>query len=230
MSAIAKTLKRIFSIGRPVFRRSYFPEEEKIIYTTFFENRKSYKGFYIDVGAQHPYRFSSTLPFYQREWKGMNIEPAPAALSLFEIFRKGDINLNLGVSLTGGIRPFYCFKDPALNSFSSEKSAHHAAAKQYAVTEVVDVNTMPLAQLLDRFLPAGTTIDVLNIDTEEYDLEVLRSNDWNKYNPLFIMIEVVITQEHLMETEIYKYLLARNYELINKTSRICFFKLTTPVK
>ena len=90
---------------------------------------------------------------------------------------------------------------------------------------MIDVNTIPLLQVLDEYLPKGTTIDLLNIDTDEFDLEVLKSNGWNKYYPLFIVIESHITTEHLKKSEIYEYLAGKNYELAAKTKYASFFKL-----
>ena len=78
---------------------------EDIIRLLFLGGPKQYKGFYIDAGAQHPYRFSSTLTLYRRGWKGINIEPTPDAMSLFKIFRRRDINLNVGVRAESGWFP-----------------------------------------------------------------------------------------------------------------------------
>lgn len=230
MRTIIKALKKRFPIDNFFFHRSYSQEGEDMIYRSFFENRKQYKGFYIDVGAHHPYRFSNTLHFYHSGWRGINIEPTPGAIKMFKIFRKRDINLNIGVSTDTGILPFYCFNEPALNSFSQDISEHKAATTRYKINTIIKVKTMPLAQVLDEYLPAGTTIDLLNIDAEGFDLEVLKSNDWNKYVPLFIMVEVGIMLEHLTESEIYNYLSDRNYELVAKTSRTSFFKLKTMAK
>ncbi|WP_211321611.1 hypothetical protein [Pedobacter cryoconitis] len=74
MKALIKTLKKTFPIDKFFFHRSYSQEGEDMIYRSCFENRKHYKGFYIDVGAHHPYRFSNTVHFYQNGWRGINIE------------------------------------------------------------------------------------------------------------------------------------------------------------
>lgn len=36
------------------------------------------KGFYIDVGANDPVQYSVTKAFYERGWRGINIEPIDA--------------------------------------------------------------------------------------------------------------------------------------------------------
>ena len=93
MKALIKTLKKTFPIDKLFFHRSCF------------ENRKHYKGFYIDVGIHHPYRFSNTVNFYQNGWRGINIQPTPGVIRLFNIFRRCDININIGIDITAGILP-----------------------------------------------------------------------------------------------------------------------------
>lgn len=60
------------------------------------------KGFYVDVGAHHPFRFSNTYYFYKRGWSGINIDAMPNSMALFKRFRPRDINIECGVSYTGG--------------------------------------------------------------------------------------------------------------------------------
>jgi FkbM family methyltransferase len=228
MKALIKALKKTFPIDKFFFHKSYSQEGEDMIYRSYFENHKHYKGFYIDVGAHHPYRFSNTAHFYQKGWRGINIEPTPGAIKLFKIFRRRDINLNIGIDSTAGTLPFYCFNEPALNSFDKEIStARSETNTKYKITNVINIKTMPLEQVLATYLPEGQIIDFLNIDAEGFDLEVLKSNNWDKYIPLFIMVEVGIDIQNLAGSEIYNYLLARNYELVAKTGRTSFFKLKT---
>lgn len=91
---------------------------------------------------------------------------------------------------------------------------------------------MPLAEVLDKYVPPGKIIDLMTIDAEGLDMAVLQSNNWDKYVPLFIIIEITETIEQLTSTEVYGYLTKKNYELVAKTLRTAFFKLkhteTTP--
>ena len=195
-----------------------------MIYRSFFE-RKNYNGFYVDVGAHHPYRFSNTMHFYNNGWKGINIEPTPGAIRLFNIFRHRDINLNLGITSNAGILPFYCFAEPALNSFSLEYSENRSAATtQYAIVKTIPVETIPLSQVFDKHLPPGQLIDFLTIDAEGLDMEVLQSNNWNKYLPLFVMVEACLDIQMVTQSEIFHYMIARNYKLVAITARTLFFK------
>jgi FkbM family methyltransferase len=232
MSTLIKQLKTRFPVDKFFFHRSFSQEGEDMIYRSFFDTRKHYKGFYIDVGAHHPSRFSNTRYLYNKGWNGINIEPTPGTLPLFNIFRSRDINLNIGIAEEAGELPFYCFNDPALNSFSKEMSDDREANTRYFIKEIKKVKTMPLAEVLDKYVPPGKIIDLMTIDAEGLDMAVLQSNNWDKYVPLFIIIEITETIEQLTSTEVYGYLTKKNYELVAKTLRTAFFKLkhteTTP--
>jgi FkbM family methyltransferase len=226
MKSLIKALKRTFPIDQFFFHKSYAQEGEDLVYRSFFENRKGYKGFYVDVGAHHPFRFSNTLRFYHQGWSGINIEPTPKAIKLFRTFRKRDINLNIGIDLQEGTLPFYCFNEPALNSFSKEIAEHKAANTRYRIKEVIPIKTMPLAKILNQYLPAAQTIDVLNIDAEGLDLRVLQSNNWDRYKPVFILVEAALDLRDVTSSEVYMYLTDLNYELVAKTMRTLFFRLS----
>ena len=57
-----------------------------------------HKGFYIDVGAQDPVFDSVTNAFYERGWRGINIEPLQQWFDRLTAYRPDDINLQLAAS------------------------------------------------------------------------------------------------------------------------------------
>jgi len=206
--------------------KSYSQEGEDMVLRSFFEGKKKYKGFFVDVGAHHPYRYSNTLHFYQQGWRGINIEPTPGAIKAFNIFRRHDINLNIGISEKKEKLTFYCFNEPALNGFSKEVSLErNSGANPYFITKEIEVETYPLAEVLDTYLPAGQKIDFLSIDVEGLDLQVLESNNWTKYKPDHILVEDRIDFDNLLESEVYRYLKEKGYQLVAKTFRTLLFKL-----
>ena len=52
---------------------SYSQEGEDMVLARYLEGQKN--GFYVDVGAHHPFRFSNTYHFYLKGWHGVNIDP-----------------------------------------------------------------------------------------------------------------------------------------------------------
>jgi hypothetical protein len=93
-------------------RISYSQDGEDRVLQSFFETRNKYKGFYVDIGAHHPYRFSNTAIFYAKGWSGINIEPTPTLIQAFYKYRKRDINLNIGIAEQNGKITFLCLANP----------------------------------------------------------------------------------------------------------------------
>ena len=92
-------------LGRRAYMNpSYSIEgEDRIVRALLWE--KHDKGFYVDVGAHHPFRFSNTYLFYTQGWSGINIDATPGSMKAFNKYRPRDINLEVGVGRgrkTGG--------------------------------------------------------------------------------------------------------------------------------
>ena len=225
MFNLKKSILKYFPVDRYLSKHSYSQEGEDMVLWSFFEAMKNYKGFYIDVGAHHPYRYSNTLFFYKKGWRGINIEPTPGAIKPFKMLRPGDINLNIGISSKHESLLFYCFNEPALNGFSKEMSEERDnVSDRYRITQKIEVSTFPLSDVLNDYLPEGQQIDFLSIDVEGLDLEVLKSNDWGKYKPTFVLVEDRIDFENILSSEVYSYLKKQGYQLVSKTLRTLFFK------
>lgn len=87
--------------------------------------------------------------------------------------------------------------------------------KDYGEPQKQMIDVLPLRELLDRYLPTGTPIDLLNIDIEGFDLQALESNDWNKYRPKMICIETHdMDVNRPSENATFRYLQAAGYHMI----------------
>jgi len=154
-----KLFKKIFekkSDPNFEFKKSYSQDGEDMLLSAFFDDMGGRnKGFFIDIGALHPFRFSNTAHFYEKGWNGINIEPTPDAMALFEKHRKRDINLNIGIGETRDELTFYCFYEPALNSFSKELSEERDRTTNFKIRETKQIQIFPLSEVLDRHLEEG---------------------------------------------------------------------------
>ena len=166
---------------------SYSQEGEDLILQRMFDGQQA--GFYVDVGAHHPRRYSNTHIFYRRGWKGINIEPNPQAMRLFARQRSRDCNVQLGVAEQAGSMTYHEFDEPALNTFDEKLAAWRSANTRYRVVGRREIPVQPLAGILQRHLPANQSIDFLSIDVEGLDLAVLRSNDWRQFRPRCVLAE-----------------------------------------
>jgi hypothetical protein len=66
---------------------SQFGEDRFLL--RYFRDQTS--GFYVDVGASHPFSFSNTYLLYERGWRGLNLEPAPDDFALLQRHRPRDV-------------------------------------------------------------------------------------------------------------------------------------------
>jgi FkbM family methyltransferase len=224
MISVKKLILKYIPIDKFQSKHSYSQEGEDMVVQSFYDGKKKYKGYYVDIGAHHPYRFSNTLYFYKKGWKGINVEPTPSVIKLFKIFRSRDINLNIGISSKKEKLKFYCFNEPALNGFSKELSEdRNNTSEKYKIIKELEIETYPLAEVLDKYLPDGQQIDFLTIDVEGLDMQVLLSNNWVKYKPLHILVEDQLDFENPKNSEIYTFLGKQGYQLVAKTLRTLFF-------
>ena len=170
-------------------RRSYAQEGEDLILDRIFG--ASTTGFYVDIGAHHPVRFSNTFLFYKRGWHGICIDPSPDTAKLFKKVRPRDIALEMGISDCEKSLTYIVFDEPALNTFSEELADQRVKQTSYQIVDKRQVLVYPLSKVLDEFLIDKSSIDFMTIDVEGLDLEVLRSNNWNKYRPRCVLAEAL---------------------------------------
>ena len=194
---------------------SYSQEGEDMILRRIFDSEE---GFYVDVGAHHPKRFSNTYFFYKKGWKGINIDAQPSSMKLFNKIRPRDINIEKGISDSTRNLDYYMFDEPALNSFSKEISKKRNDVNNFNIVDKRVLKTTTLANIFEKYLPKNQQIDFLSVDVEGLDYNVLKSNNFNKYLPKVITVEILeSTYEGLIENEIVCFLKKHNYEIISKT-------------
>lgn len=161
---------------------------EDVILWHFLRDKR--EGFYVDVGAHHPYFLSNTARLHNfNGWTGINVEPDERLFQEFLRVRPKDINLCCGVGATDGVQKMAIFEEAAVNSFDAESVRVQIAHAGRVPKEWREVPVRTLRGILDEHLPAGRTIDLLNVDAEGLDLVVLESNDWSRYRPGIVLVE-----------------------------------------
>ena len=157
-------MKHIQSVIKKIFKKDpnmepnlcYSQNGEDLILNRFLNNKK--EGFFVDIGAHHPIRFSNTYLFYKKGWSGINIDAMPGSMILFNKLRPKDINIEKGVSLENENIMFYQFNESALNTFS-KKEAFSKNKDGYKIikSNLVEVDT--LENILNKYMPLNTKID-----------------------------------------------------------------------
>lgn len=190
-SHLAKKAREPFLPGMDFSQRSFAQEGEDLALSRALDGTDA--GFYVEVGAHHPFRFSNTYLFYRRGWRGICIDPLPGTKELFEKHRPRDIAIEAGVSQVSGSLTYYMFNEPALNTFEKDLANQRDGLRNYRIINRKNIATLPLSDILDKNVKSKQEITFFSIDVEGFDLDVLKSNNWIKYRPKIIVIECLKT-------------------------------------
>jgi FkbM family methyltransferase len=155
--------------------------EDKLL--DFFWPERS--GFYIDVGAYHPWKESNTFKLYLRGWAGLTIEPNPDMAPLFRRMRPRDTHLALGVARRNASLTYYRFSNPHYNTFDPERARRFRDRMSCEQTEVA---CAPLSEIVSRHC-ADVPLDLLSVDCEGHDHEALTTLDWERTRPTVVIVE-----------------------------------------
>jgi FkbM family methyltransferase len=191
--------------------------EDALVYKICHDYLTIFQGFYIDVGAHHPFALSNTYLLYQSGWKGINIDAMPGSMTLFNEHRPRDINIEMGVSLRRGSLRFSMFDDPALNGFLSDDMVQAHLNRGVRLIEQKSIECEPLNMILEKVGPLPP-IDLLTIDAEGSDLEVINSHDFIQHRPKLILTEILGTSDmvSVIGSEVAQTLTAKGYKLFSR--------------
>jgi len=153
----------------------------------FFPNY-TYKGVFIDVGANHSEWMSSSWHFEMSGWNVVCIEANPKCIEELKSGRKHVLNYAAFSK--------NCTK--TLLIYGGEKGAGGQASytglegfvRGHKGREVkVEVEARTLNWILTTYFPKITFIDILSIDVEGAEIEVLKGFDLEKWLPKVIVVE-----------------------------------------
>ena len=201
----------------------YSQEGEDIILDKIFKGKSN--GYFVDVGAHHPTRYSNTYKFYRKGWTGINIDALPGSMDPFNTQRPKDVNLEKAIAQTEREIPFYIFNEPALNTFSEKEAKKKDGLRDFKIIETKIIKTCTLQSILEQYVPKDKKIDFISIDVEGFDFEALRSMDIATYRPEVFLIEVLNGNiEDIVNSDpMHHYLVEYGYRFFAKTFNTLFF-------
>ena len=145
-------------------------------------------GRYIDIGASDPTALSVTRAFYDRGWRGLNVEPLPEVAEQLRLARPGDMVVQAAVAETAGTRRFHrvvAAGQTGLSTLDAAEAARHAG--QGAAVEALDVPVTTLAELCRTF--GDGPVHFLKIDVEGGEAAVLAGADFTLTRPWIVLLE-----------------------------------------
>lgn len=144
------------------------------------------KGFYIDVGANDPVEDSVTKAFYDRGWRGINIEPVPSHWRDLIAARPEDINLQCAVGSEDGALDLWESDVRGWASGSPDVIAQHEAEGHTGKMINVPVHTLTDICAAHR---ANGDIHFLKIDVEGFEAAVIEGMDFSRFRPWILVVE-----------------------------------------
>jgi len=205
-------------------KKSYAMDGEDIAIQKYVKHTNN--GFYVDIGSHHPLQRSNTYLLYQTGWHGINVDINDFTLDLFNHLRPDDINIQSAISDYNGYIDFYYQKN-----FSQLNTTDINWAKENFRNnfQTKKIKCQTFNNLLDQTKYKNQKINFLNIDVEGAEMKVLKSLNFNKYNPEVICIEI-LGYRHLSNSEkeskiksdeVYKFLLEKSYKKVWSGSSYC---------
>lgn len=181
------------------------------------------RGFYVDLGAHHPYRFSNTAIYSLKGWSGINIDAEPGSMESFRRHRPHDVNLELAISSRETERLFYRYNEPALNGIDCDRQSELANTR-FRLTDKIQLTTRTLFSVLREYCPQLPKPNFLSVDVEGHDLEVLQSNDWELFPFEWVLAELSVQDVlSIGESAVVSFLRDKGYRLRAFTGRTGIF-------
>lgn len=152
------------------------PQLEKI-YSAYFKE----KIFFVEVGAFDGMWYSNT---WGMGWDGILIEAHPDFAAQCKLVNPHQTVINAACGDKEGTIDLYEYGE-----VSTVKLSHWT--KQWGINENTKKITVPLKTLNSILEENGvTTFDLLVVDVEDFEIEVLKGFDVDKYKPKMIIVEL----------------------------------------
>lgn len=186
-----EVLERLENGGFISFSQNY----EDVILRRIFNSKN--KGTFVDVGSFHPFYNSNTYYFYNKGWRGLNIDMDEENINKFVSLRSEDLNLNIPISDKNEIIETYLIQNSSRSSIIKEIANINLKKDEVVVT------TKQEARTLNAVLESNNIndIDFVSIDVEGAEDKILSGFDIEKYSPKIIIVESVFPQSSEVNSE-----------------------------
>ena len=187
---------------------------DKIVCDMF---KKKKKGIYIDIGGHHPLINNNTYLLSKRGWRGINIDLDFNSIDMFNFFRGSDHNKKIALSNFKGFSNLYFFHNRAAKNTLSKGSSKGAKKIKRIEVDTLDNVIKDCKFKIDE-------IDFLSIDVEGNELNVLKGLNFKKFKPKVVVLEYIKPSikefyyhkiENIINSKMYKFMIKKNYKLVN---------------
>ena len=182
------------------------------------------KGYYVDVGCNHPEKWSNTYLFYVHGWNGLLVDANQDLVDACRRRRRLDVAECCLLGEEDGEGEIAIYDEHALSSAVSDHNVERRGMAR--LLETRRIRKITLTRLLEQN-NAPSDIDFLSIDVEGMDLMVLRGLDLNRYHPKLIAVEdASFVPLRPSESPVVQFLVHRGYRLYSHVHPTLFFLAT----
>ncbi len=162
-----------------------------------------HNGFYIEAGAYDGLFQSNTKILEEKlNWTGILVEPSPT--TFLDLVKNRPNNININKCLVD----YDHTSDTISGTFDNGPMSSVNNIRPIRTSSMIDVPCIQLEKILDEY--NISRIDFMSLDTEGYELNVLKGMNLNKYTPQFLLIEIY----DINKDTIIDYLKQFNYQLL----------------
>jgi FkbM family methyltransferase len=169
-------------------------------------------GSYVDVGAHDPVHFSVTKAFYERGWRGINIDAVTELVERLKKDRPEDINHALFVGVGESTIDFFQIGDTGISTYSEEYAERHQSFGHKISKIQVEVRT--LTSILQESKIDNDNFHFLKIDVEGAETDVLLGLDLEKFRPWIIVTEATEPNSTKLSLAFEPLILDKNYRYV----------------
>ena len=195
--------------------------EDKYI-DEFFKDKKV--GFYFDIGAFHPIKYSNTCLLYKKGWRGINIDANKTSIDLFNIARPKDLNICAAISdKNSDIDFFIDHKLAPINTL--DKSVQKKMSSIFFKNVKIQKAKTQTINDIDKNSILLNKTDFLNIDIEGFDYKALKQINLKDSKIKLASIETHYPDgDKTNESDaIFSYLNDNNYEIYKRIGPTTLF-------
>jgi FkbM family methyltransferase len=166
----------------------YSQHGEDFLLDRLFENQP--RGFFVEVGCIDGIRFSNTLSFEERGWKGICIEAHADYIEALRRNRPGSVveHCAAGEADEDAVAFYANFRGSLSSLDKTQEERFKSFGRYFGGFTEQKVPKRRLDTVLAR--ERVEQIDILSVDVEGYELQVMSGLDLRRYRPSVMVIEV----------------------------------------
>lgn len=221
MKIVISRLFKFFSHGG--LRGHFSQYGEDVFLHKFFRGKRN--GYYIDIGAHHPFQLSNTAHLWLTGWNGINVDANAATITSFKKVRKNDLNIHAAVVSSITSDELSEIEFFSKNNIDNIATCDPQLAKERGYKHSIKVPCRSLKSLVqEASLKSGGQFDYLNIDIEGLDESVLEDINMWPMKPKVLMVEIYAkTIRDMLDNKTVKNLEKNGYQFVERTGHTAIF-------